>query len=98
MYILWHSSSLPTPWWTLKKLKCILLLVVSANEEVFGHCSLGFQQCGGFRHTLTRRKARNISRTAAYPGQVVWSYIISLIGLITAGSQDPFVFGLLSQN
>lgn len=37
MCTLWHNSSLPTPLWTLKKRKCILLTVVLV---AFGHCFL----------------------------------------------------------
>lgn len=69
------------------------------NKDVFRHCFLGLQLCGEFRCTLAGWMARNFSRTVTYPGQVDWSYIISLTDLITVRSQDSFVFGLhLSQN
>lgn len=92
MYILLHSSSLPIPSLTLKKLKCILLMVL---KRCWGIASLYFKLCGGFKHALTGRKARNLPGTATYSGQVVWRYIISLIGFITVIPQDLFIFGLL---
>lgn len=92
MCTLWHNSSLPTPLWTLKKQKCILLTVVSV---AFGHCFLGFYLCGKFRVILTWR-TKNISTCISSSSFLELLYFLA--GLIDMRFLDTFIFGLfLSQ-
>lgn len=92
MCTLWHNSSLPTPLWTLKKRKCILLTVVSV---AFGHCFLGFYLCGKFRVILTWR-TKNISTCISSSSFLELLYFLA--GLIDMRFLDTFIFGLfLSQ-